>query len=70
MTFLWNQISLSLTNGSGDYVIITYVLNVFHVGGPGGYTVDPGTMTKVNCRPSKQFICCFQYFSFSSLAVF
>ena len=34
MTFLRNQISLSLTNGSGDYVIITYVLSVFHVGGP------------------------------------
>ena len=36
---------------------------------PGWYTVDPGTMTKVNCRPSKQLIWCFQYFSFSSLAV-
>ena len=42
MTFLWNSISLSLTSGSGGYVIITYVLSVYRVGGPRGYTVRLG----------------------------
>ena len=46
MAFLWNPVSLSLTGGSGGYVIITYALSVYHVGGPGGYTVRLGPRPK------------------------
>ena len=38
--------SVSLTSGGGGYVIITYVLTVYHVGGPGGYTVCLGLQPK------------------------